>query len=50
MVLSEIPYLNQSAFLKLKTPNLYVVTMVTFSASFNDFSLLSSTKRNKTQR
>ena len=50
MVLLEIPHLNQSAFFKLKTPNFYVVTMATFSASFNDFSLLFSTKRDETQR
>ena len=35
MALQEIPHLNQSAFLKLKAPNLYVVVMA---------------KRNKTQR
>ena len=35
MALQEIPHLNQSAFLKLKAPNLYVVAMA---------------KRNKTQR
>ena len=48
MVLLEIPYLNQSAFLKLKTPNSYVVTMATFSASFDDFPscfLLNAIKR-----
>ena len=50
MALQEIPHLNQSAFLKLKAPNLYVVAMAKFFASFNDFSLLFSAKRNKTQR
>ena len=50
MVLLEIPHLNQSAFFKLKTPNFYVVTIATFSASFNDFFLLFSTKRDETQR
>ena len=50
MVLLEIPHLNQSAFFELKTPNFYVVTMATFAASFNDFSLLCSTKRDETQR
>ena len=34
----------------LKTPDLNVVAMAKFSASFNDFSLLFSAKRNKTQR
>ena len=50
MALLETPHLNQSAFLKLKTPDLNVVAMAKFSASFNDFSLLFSAKRNKTQR
>ena len=50
MALQEIPHLNQSAFLKLKAPNLYVVAMAKFFASFNDFSLLFSAKRNKKQR
>ena len=50
MVLLEIPHLNQSAFFKLKTPNFYVVTMATFSASFNDFFLFFSTKRDEKQR
>ena len=50
MALLETPHLNQSAFLKLKTPDLNVVAMTKFSASFNDFSLLFSAKRNETQR
>ena len=50
MALLETPHLNKSAILKLKTPNLYLVAMAKCSASFNDFSLLFSTKRNKTQR
>ena len=50
MALLETPYLNQSAVLKLKTPDLNVAAMAKFSASFNDFSPLFSAKRNKTQR
>ena len=49
MALLEIPHLNKSAILKLKTPNLYLVAMAKCSASFTDFSLLFSTnaiKRN----
>ena len=50
MALLETPHLNQSAVLKLKTPDLNVAAMAKFSASFNDFSLLFSAKRNETQR
>ena len=46
MALLETPHLNQSAVLKLKTPHLNVAAMAKFSASFNDFSLLFSAKRN----
>ena len=49
MALLETPYLNQSAVLKLKTPDLNVAAMAKFPASFHDFSLLVSAKRNKTQ-
>ena len=47
MALIEIPYLNYAAFLKLKTPNLYVVSMEKFFAAFNDCFLLFSAKRRK---
>ena len=51
MALLEIPHLDKSAILKLKTPNLYLIAMAKCSASFTDsVSLLFSTKRNKTQR
>ena len=49
MALQEIPHLNQSAFLKLKATNLYVVAMAKFFASFNDFPscfLPNAIKRN----
>ena len=44
MPLLETPHLNQSAILKLKTPDLNVAAMI------YDFSLLFSAKRNETQR
>ena len=44
MALQEIPHLNQSAFLKLKAPNLYVVAMAKFFASFNDFGIKPALK------
>ena len=49
MALLETPHLNQSAFLKLKTPDLNVAAMAKFSASFNDFPscfLPNAIKRN----
>ena len=49
MALLEIPHLNKSAILKLKTPNLYLVAMAKCSASFNDFPscfLPNAIKRN----
>ena len=50
MALLEIPLLNKSAFLKLKTPNLNVVALANFLLRLMIFSLLFSAKRNKTRR